>query len=187
MNKSSVLELDLQALQAQVQELGAQLLHMSENQALHKQALLQQIANLPTVLAAASREGQQAPAADDCDRPAKQPRERFCRASSAAAPARPQILVWVLREYCTVAEAYARYLQIKACIKAALSCQGDEHKVAFSEFHLGLTAEVARRGVEELERLTFKSQPPSTAGAGLPLHKWRKKKPCARGCPLCKC
>ena len=175
-----------------MQALQAQLQHMSENQALDKQALLQQMAHLPTMLAAAVREGQQAPAADERDRLAKQPRTEALPstvATAAAAPARPQGLVWVLREYYTVAEAYARYLEIKALLRSERRWQSKTHAVAFSEFGYGLAAQMASRDVEalDIERLTFKGHRSQLQMQKSHYFKLYSKKPCARGCPLCKC
>ena len=76
---------------------------MSENQALDKQALLQQIANLPTTLAGAVREIQEARAVEAGHRSADQP-----QSAALSTSAQPQGLKWVLGNYRTVAEAYAR-------------------------------------------------------------------------------
>ena len=187
MDKLSVSELDLQALEAQVQHLGVQ---QQQTQA-QNQALLQQVANLPSLVAAAVRKGQQAPAADESDHPAKRPRTEALPstvAKAAAPTARPKGLVFVLRHYGTVAEAHARYLEIKSLHKSDRRWQGNDSKVAFSQYNLGLAAEVASRTVEELERervVFVKSRHGALQALACHYTKLHKKKPCARGCPLC--
>ena len=191
MNNFSVSELDVQALQAQVQHLGVQ---QQQNQAQLQQYVQQNqafMANLPSLVAAAVREGQQAPAADESDRPAKQPRTEGLPstvAKAAAPPARPKGLVFVLQHYGTVAEAYARYKEVKALPKSDRRWQGNDSKVAFSQFNLGLAVEVARRSPEELERervMFVKSRHGALQALACHYTKLHKKKPCARGCPLC--
>ena len=80
---------------------------------------------------------------------------------------------------------------MKEQIKAGLGWEMDNYKVAYSEFNLGLAAEVRRRGenIEVLDRERQAFKPPSgyspLQARASHYNKQRKKKPCARGCPLC--